>query len=76
MRRRLILHGHLKDLCPEVIEVIADTAAEAFNALMIEKAGVVGVPFGTYIRYGVCGDTAAMAPELHKAFSEAKVSYN
>ena len=33
MRRRLILHGHLKDLCPEVIEVIADTAAEAFNAL-------------------------------------------
>ncbi len=49
---------------------------EAFNRVMIEKAGVVGVPFGPYIRYSVCQDTKAMAPDIVRAFKRAEISYN
>jgi aspartate/methionine/tyrosine aminotransferase len=53
---------------------IAD--AEAFNDLMISKTGVVGVPFGSYIRYAVCTtDIAALRDEITAAFSRAKVAY-
>jgi len=49
---------------------------EAFNSVMIEKAGVVSVPFGSYIRYSVCADVTTMAIEISNAFAQAKVSYN
>lgn len=48
---------------------------EAFNAVMIENAGVAGVPFGHYIRYSVCGNIEAMAPDIERAFKEAEISY-
>jgi LL-diaminopimelate aminotransferase len=49
---------------------------EEFNNLMIERTGVVGVPFGPYIRYAVCGPVEDMAEDIKKAFEEANVSYN
>jgi LL-diaminopimelate aminotransferase len=49
--------------------------AEHFNNLMIEKTGVLGVPFHPYIRYAVVGDVEAMLPDIEKAFAEAQVSY-
>jgi predicted phage tail protein len=33
MKRRIHLHGYLKDLCPHPIELDADTVAEAINGL-------------------------------------------
>ena len=51
-------------------------SGEAFNFLMIEKTGVVGVQFGDYLRYAVCADVAAMAEDLKAAFGSAEVSYN
>jgi len=50
-------------------------SGEKFNDLMIERTGVVGVPFGPYIRYAVVGDIAAMAQEISHAFSQANVGY-
>ena len=50
-----------------------------FNALMIERTGVVGVPFVGpglgYIRYAVVADIEPMIPEIGEAFEEANVSY-
>ena len=46
-----------------------------FNNLMIEETGVVGVPFGPYIRYAVTSDIEAMKEEIAIAFKKATVSY-
>lgn len=50
-------------------------SAEIFNFKMIDTVGVVGVHFPGYMRYAVCADVAAMAPELTAAFQEAAVGY-
>jgi aspartate/methionine/tyrosine aminotransferase len=46
-----------------------------FNSLMIEKTGIVGVPFaGKYIRYTVAGtDVVDLETELSEKFSLAKI---
>ena len=49
--------------------------AEEFNLLMMERKGIVGVPFEPYIRYSVTGDIEAIASAIMIAFDEAKVSY-
>ena len=51
-------------------------SAAAFNFAMIEKTGVVGVHFGAYLRYAVCADVAAIAPDLSEAFRAADVAYD
>jgi aspartate/methionine/tyrosine aminotransferase len=51
-------------------------SAEAFNFMMIEEAGVVGVHFASYLRYAVCADVAAMAGDLEAAFHKAAVEYD
>lgn len=49
---------------------------EAFNTIMIEKTGIVGVPFDGWIRYAVCTeDVEALAPMLGEAFRSANVQY-
>jgi len=50
-------------------------SAEQFNYAMIEKTGVVGVPFGDYLRYAVCGDVDAIQANLKAAFTAAEVAY-
>ena len=50
--------------------------AEAFNLAMIDEVGVVGVHFGGYVRYAVCADVDAMAPQLREAFARAAPSYD
>ncbi|MDP6873373.1 MAG: aminotransferase class I/II-fold pyridoxal phosphate-dependent enzyme [Alphaproteobacteria bacterium] len=50
-------------------------SGEAFNFMMIERTGVVGVHFGDFLRYAVCADVAAMADDLMAAFKAADVSY-
>lgn len=50
--------------------------AQAFNLTMIDETGVVGVPFGDYLRYAVCADIEEMADELEAAFKQAAVSYD
>lgn len=54
--------------------------AEDFNALMIEKTGVVGVPFGQsnqWIRFAICAaDVFALIDEIREAFEKADVSYD
>jgi aspartate/methionine/tyrosine aminotransferase len=53
---------------------IAD--AEAFNNLMIERTGLVGVPFGKYIRYAVCtADIIGLRSEITGALEKAEVMY-
>ena len=52
------------------------TSSEQFNALMIEKTGIVGVHFEPFIRYAVCGDVEAMLPKIDEGFDAAQVSYN
>jgi hypothetical protein len=47
-----------------------------FNDTMIEKAGIAGVPFGTYIRYSVTFNIESMAPDIAKAFKAAKIRYD
>jgi len=54
-------------------ETIQD--AEHFNNIMIEKTGVVGVPFGSYIRYAVTSDIKAMEKKIVAAFKKAHISY-
>jgi aspartate/methionine/tyrosine aminotransferase len=49
--------------------------AQAFNFLMIEKTGIVGVHFDPYIRYAVCGDIDAMAEIIDEGFKQAAVEY-
>jgi len=53
--------------------------AEEFNALMIEKTGIVGVPFGKsnqWIRYAICAaDVIALQDEIRAGFTAAKVGY-
>ena len=51
-------------------------SAEAFNFVMIEETGVVGVHFASYLRYAVCADVAVMSADLEAAFRKAKVSYD
>jgi aspartate/methionine/tyrosine aminotransferase len=49
---------------------------EAFNQLMINKKGLVGVHFGPYIRYSVATlDVPANAEWIEGIFREADVSY-
>ena len=51
-------------------------SAEAFNFMMIEETGVVGVHFPGYLRYAVCADVAAISAELEEAFRKAEVAYD
>ena len=51
-------------------------SAAEFNFRMIERTGVVGVHFGTYLRYAVCADVAAIRDSLADAFHSAEVSYD
>jgi aspartate/methionine/tyrosine aminotransferase len=46
-----------------------------FNDIMLEKHGIVGVPFGRYIRYAVVSDIDPHLDAIDEAFEEAKVSY-
>lgn len=50
---------------------------EEFNDLVIAKTGIVGVPFGPYIRYAVVADVteSETAEKIYTAFSKAKISY-
>jgi LL-diaminopimelate aminotransferase len=48
---------------------------EDFNNLMIEKGGIVGVPFGEFIRYSVTQDVIEMGPAIKSAFKRAEVLY-
>jgi hypothetical protein len=50
--------------------------SEAFNLMMIDKVGVVGVNFPTYLRYAVCADVASMEDDLRRAFEIADVHYD
>jgi len=55
---------------------IAD--AEAFNNRMITQTGVVGVPFGRYIRYAICATDvldANIGGDIKAAFEKAKATY-
>ncbi len=54
----------------------AMSGADEFNFTMIEKTGVVGVHFATYLRYAVCADVDAMRSDLEAAFKSAEVSYD
>ena len=54
---------------------VAIKDAEQFNNLMIENTGVMGVPFGSYIRYAVVGPVIENIDEIAAAFDKAKVSY-
>ncbi len=40
IRRRIHLYGYLRDICPDVIELTADTVAEAINGLQKVKRGL------------------------------------
>jgi LL-diaminopimelate aminotransferase len=51
-----------------------DDAAE-FNFAMIDRTGVVGVHFSSYVRYAVCADVAAVEGDLRAAFQCAQVGY-
>ena len=42
---------------------------------MIDKVGLVGVPFGGYVRYAVCADIEAMQSDIKAAFEAARVGY-
>lgn len=48
---------------------------EEFNDLMINKTGIVGVPFGRYIRYAVTGLIEEWKAPITKGFMLAEVSY-
>jgi hypothetical protein len=49
--------------------------AEEFNNLMIRETGIVGVPFGEYIRYAVVGPIDKWGGPLTEGFNKARVSY-
>ncbi len=50
--------------------------AEEFNGLMINNTGIVGVPFGEYIRYAVCTlDIEAKIEQIAAGFEKANVGY-
>ena len=50
--------------------------AAEFNNLMIARTGIVGVPFGEYIRYSVAQtDVLADANKIREAFQSATVEY-
>lgn len=73
--------------CPKALDGIQITTAEEFNNLMIEKYGVIGVPFsgailadGTreqFIRYAVCAplEDAQFAQKVHNVFSQISITY-
>lgn len=50
--------------------------AKEFNKLMINKTGLVGVPFGEYIRYAVCTvDVITEMGRIVDCFEKAKIGY-
>ncbi len=51
--------------------------AEQFNNLMIENTGIVGVPFGQYIRYAVTSpiEEPEWQEALHAGLKKADISY-
>lgn len=49
--------------------------AEEFNNLMIQNAGIVGVPFGRYIRYAVTSPIEKWEGHIRGSFAKAEVSY-
>jgi LL-diaminopimelate aminotransferase len=52
-------------------------SASEFNKLMIEKTGVVGIPFEPYLRYTVTNpiENEEWTEAIIKAFDQAKISY-
>jgi LL-diaminopimelate aminotransferase len=48
--------------------------ADEFNQLMIERTGIVGVPFGNYIRYAVVGDIEAMIGDIKLGFRKMQLN--
>lgn len=48
---------------------------EQFNNVMIENAGIVGVPFGQYIRYAVTSPIEEWRDHIFDSFRRARVSY-
>jgi len=49
--------------------------AKQFNELMIAETGLVGVHFGNYMRYAVCGPVEDWRQDIIDAFDKANVSY-
>lgn len=49
--------------------------AEQFNNLMIGNTGIVGVPFGRYIRYAVTSPVEEWKDQIFTSFSKAEVGY-
>lgn len=49
--------------------------AEKFNNLMIVNTGLVGVPFGRYIRYAVTSPIENWEKAINEGFEKAAVSY-
>jgi hypothetical protein len=49
--------------------------AEHFNDLMIKRTGIVGVPFGRYIRYAVTSPVEDWRRVIGASFKAAAVSY-
>jgi LL-diaminopimelate aminotransferase len=51
--------------------------AEMFNNLMIERTGIVGVPFGVYIRYAVTSpiDKSEWQEAIRAGFKQVRVKY-
>lgn len=72
--------------CPETVDGVAVSDSEAFNKLMINKIGLVGVPFSgakingkaeQFIRYSVCSDfsNSEFATKVSKALDQVEISY-
>ena len=49
--------------------------AEQFNDLMIKNTGIVGVPFGRYIRYAVTSPIQEWKDHISASFKKAEVGY-
>ena len=48
---------------------------EHFNELMINRNGIIGVPFGPYIRYAVVAEVEKWIGHIAESFKKARVSY-
>jgi len=59
--------------CPQKAFGIRIHDSEQFNNLMIERTGVLGVPFDPYVRFAVVEDVEAMLPDIENAFALANV---
>lgn len=64
-------------LAPKMAFGIETPNAMTFNDTMIENSGIVGVPFGPYIRYAVVNpiDSPKNIEKIGEAFTKAAISY-